>query len=229
MVKSFPVGVAAIPLFSEIPEATLTALLSEAQPEPAAAHAAFFHQDDPADGCFLLLSGYVKLSQIGAEGEEMVLRFIKPGQIFGWVAVMHGDRFPATALAMTDCQALKWDGGRVRRAVLEEPRLGLNALRIVGHRLRETQERLREVATERTERRLAHALLRLADQIGRTRADGIDLALPVSRQVLADMTGATLHTVSRLLAGWRQAGLIGGGRQHIVVRDAEALRRLAET
>jgi CRP/FNR family transcriptional regulator, nitrogen oxide reductase regulator len=84
------------------------------------------------------------------------------------------------------------------------------------------------MATERVERRIAHAVLRLARQAGRRVEEGVQIEFPLSRQDIAEMTGTTLHTVSRTMSAWEQAGLIDGGRQRIVIKDPHALVRIAE-
>ena len=84
------------------------------------------------------------------------------------------------------------------------------------------------MSTEQVERRIAHALLRLAQQAGRKVDSGVEIDFPISRQDIAEMTGTTLHTVSRILGAWEQQGLVDGGRQRIVVCDPQKLFALAE-
>jgi CRP-like cAMP-binding protein len=84
------------------------------------------------------------------------------------------------------------------------------------------------MSSEQVEQRVAHALLRLAQQAGRKVESGVEIDFPISRQDVAEMTGATLHTVSRILSAWEQQGLIEGGRQRIVLRDPHRLFALAE-
>ena len=215
-------------LFRGLTGCDLTGLLAVARPQQAAAGTTFFLADDQAARCYLLTAGYVKLVQAGLDGAEVVVRMVGPGEIFGWVAVMGGNCYPGTAEAVTDSAALAWDAEAVRRAILATPLLGLNALEAVGRRLREAQDRVRELATERTERRVARTLLRLADQAGTSTSGGVEIAIPVGRQLLADTAGATLHTVSRILAAWDHQGIIGGSRQRIILRQPDRLRALAE-
>ena len=85
-----------------------------------------------------------------------------------------------------------------------------------------------ELSNEQVEQRVAHALLRLAKQDGRKVDAGVEIDFPISRQDVAEMTGTTLHTVSRILSAWEQQGLVEGGRQRIVLRDANRLHVLAE-
>lgn len=85
------------------------------------------------------------------------------------------------------------------------------------------------MAAERVEQRLAHAVLRLLRQAGRPEADGgLALGFPVSRQDLAEMSGTTLYTASRILSRWEREGILEGGRRRLRLRDPQALRRIAE-
>ena len=92
----------------------------------------------------------------------------------------------------------------------------------------EAQQRLRELSTEEVERRVAHAVLRLANQSGKREDGGIRIDFPISKQDIAEMTGTTLHTVSRILTAWEAAGLVEGGRQKLLVRDPHGLVLLGD-
>lgn len=80
----------------------------------------------------------------------------------------------------------------------------------------------------RTERRVAHALLRLVRQAGRRVEGGVEVDFPLSRQDIAAMTGTTLHTVSRILSGWETRGIVESGRQPVTIRQPHALVAIAE-
>jgi CRP-like cAMP-binding protein len=84
------------------------------------------------------------------------------------------------------------------------------------------------MSTEQVERRVAHALLRLAQQAGRKVEEGIQIDFPISRQDVAEMTGTTLHTVSRILSAWEEQGFVEGGRQRIMIREPHKLLLIAE-
>ena len=72
-----------------------------------------------------------------------------------------------------------------------------------------------EMTSEQVEQRVARAMLRLVQQSGRKTADGIEIDFPITRQDIAEMTGTTLHTVSRLLSRWEDEGLVRGGREKV--------------
>jgi CRP-like cAMP-binding protein len=84
------------------------------------------------------------------------------------------------------------------------------------------------MATQAVEKRVASALLRMVNQSGRKIEGGIEIAFPVTRQNISDMTGTTLHTVSRLLSAWEREGIVESTRKHITVTDPHALVLLSE-
>ena len=88
--------------------------------------------------------------------------------------------------------------------------------------------RIRELSTQEVERRVAHCLLRLIRKAGRPTPDGLLVDFPVTRQDIAEMTGTTLHTVSRLMSAWETLGLVKSARRKIIVVDRPALAALAE-
>jgi len=99
------------------------------------------------------------------------------------------------------------------RQVLEaESRVALNAVQFVAGRLHDLQRRHRQLMTERVERRVARALLQLVHEAGRRVETGVEIDFPVSRHDIAEMTGTTLFTVSRLLSSWEQRGILHSGR-----------------
>ena len=136
--------------------------------------------------------------------------------------------YPATAVAAVDSVSLAWPSAAWPRLVAQHPALAANTLQTVGQRLQEAHTRVIEMTTEEVERRIAHALLRLLKQAGRKVERGIEIDFPISRQDVAEMTGTTLHTVSRVLSAWEQQGLVESGRQRIVVRDPHRLFGIAE-
>jgi CRP/FNR family transcriptional regulator, nitrogen oxide reductase regulator len=84
------------------------------------------------------------------------------------------------------------------------------------------------MSTQQVEKRIAHRLLRLVKQSGRKVEHGVEIDFPISRQDIAQMTGTTLHTVSRTLSSWENKGLVESSRQKIVVREPHKLFMLAE-
>lgn len=187
-----------------------------------------FRQGDAAEGFMVLVEGRVKVAQTTSDGHQTLVRFITPGELFGCVPLLGEDRYPGTAEAVEPVSVLAWDSEATARLLERHPRFATSALRVVGGRLREFQDRLQEVSTERVERRLARAVLRLAHQAGRKTEEGVLIDLPLTRAELAEMIGTTLYSVSRILAEWQRRGLVSTARQRIVVRRPHELVAIGE-
>jgi CRP-like cAMP-binding protein len=202
--------------------------LAAAQWTKLATGAQAFRQDEEADAFFVLAVGRLKVSQLTADGQEVIIRYIGPKEMFGCVAVCGGLSYPGTATAVVDSWALGWPRRTIGELAQDYPQIALNAMRTMGGRLKDTHARLREMQTERVERRIAHAIARLVAQAGRRVEGGILIDFPVSRQDIAEMTGTTLHTVSRTLSAWQERGVVALGRQKLTVVDPHGLVVIAE-
>ena len=216
-------------LFSGMDSVELDDLLREARTARYPRNTPVFEQGDEAHSLFLLLHGHVRAGKTTPDGQHVVARYITPGEIFGVAAAIGLTKYPATAMAVDDSVVLAWPSAAWPRLVFKHPALAANTLQTVGSRLQESQNRVMEMSTEQVERRVAHALVRLAGQAGRKIEAGIEIEFPISRQDIAEMTGTTLHTVSRILSAWETQGLVEGGRQRIVLREPHRLFMLAES
>jgi CRP-like cAMP-binding protein len=106
------------------------------------------------------------------------------------------------------------------------PSLRRNTARILGERLQEMEERFREISTQKVAPRLSHQLIRLLKQLGRGTDQSVEIGL--SREELAQLTGTTLFTVSRLLSQWEKQGIVSSRREAVVVCNVQALAALSE-
>lgn len=188
----------------------------------------FFHQEETAVAFYIVVEGRVRLSQVTPEGHQVIIRFLGPGEGMGIIVVLSNTIYPLSAEVTADCTALKWGYDATVKLMEDFPQLALNGLRLVAGRFHELQNRYRELATQRVERRVAHTLLRLARQTGKRNEQGILLDLPLSRQDLGEMTGTTLYTVSRILSKWEQEGLIVTGRERVTIINPHDLVTISE-
>jgi CRP-like cAMP-binding protein len=131
-----------------------------------------------------------------------------------------------SARALENCKTLVWEYSRLQTLLSTHPQIRTNINRILSSRLQELEERFREVATEKVAKRLALTLLRLLKQIGKEHHAGIELSL--SREELAQMTGTTLFTISRILSKWSEQGFILPRREAVVVRDPARLLQIGD-
>ncbi|HEV2271201.1 MAG TPA: Crp/Fnr family transcriptional regulator [Steroidobacteraceae bacterium] len=187
-----------------------------------------FSQGDDGVRAHVVIAGGVRISQAGSDGAEVVIRFIGPGEMFGTVSLFTDGRYPADAVAVVDTIEVSWSEAELLALIDSHAQIGINVIRIIGKRLQEAQERVRELATQRAERRVARALLRLAHQTGGRPIDGTAITFPLRRKDVADIAGTTLYTASRILNAWEKAGFLATHAQRMIIRRSSEILRIAE-
>jgi CRP/FNR family transcriptional regulator, nitrogen oxide reductase regulator len=187
----------------------------------------FFFQGDAAGYLYVLISGQVKLLQTDTAGHPVNLRTILPWQMFGALGAVRDEaEYPVTAQALEDSSALTIQALFLRGMMKTRPTLASGLMNLMTNYIQELQARYRELATERVEQRIARTLLRLTSQSGKRSEAGIELAL--SRQDLAEISGTTLYTVSRVLAEWERQELVRTGREKVSISKPHEMVRIAE-
>jgi CRP/FNR family transcriptional regulator, nitrogen oxide reductase regulator len=220
--------VAHLPLFAGLSAEDLNDVLREARSLRVPRNGTVFEQGEDAHSFFVLLHGHVRASKTTPAGDQVVVRYVMAGESFGVAPAIGLAQYPATATAVDDSVVLVWPAAAWPRLVARFPSLAANTLQTIGQRLQESHARVIETTTQQVEQRVAHALLRLASQAGRKLDHGVQIDFPISRRDIAQMTGTTLHTVSRILSGWEQLGLVESGRQRIVLLEPHKIVLLAE-
>lgn len=217
-----------VSLFRGLAEAEQDAVLAHAHTRRMPKGSTAFDEGAEASALFVLVSGHMKAVKTTPSGQQALVHYINPNDFFGCVALMGYPTYPATAEAVVDSIVLVWDLATLKQLMATFPQIAANALPGLGGRLREAHNQFLELSTERVERRVAHALLRLVRHSGKKVENGVEIDFPVTRQEIAEMIGTTLHTVSRILSAWESEGILEGGRQRIVIKKPHALVAIAE-
>jgi CRP/FNR family transcriptional regulator, nitrogen oxide reductase regulator len=216
-----------VPLLASLPARELAALAELARAKHFDREAIIFSQGDPCDYVWILRTGEVKIVHQEADGREVILEMISPGEVFGG-AVLFMPAHPATARAMTPVEALSFSGEAYTRLLTTQPEVARRLVQMLGGRLHSMMD-LQIMAGERVERRLAHILLKLADRVGRPEPDGVLITIPLSRQDLADMAGTTLETAIRTMSRFRAQGWVTTRRGgYLLIAQLGELQRQAE-
>jgi CRP-like cAMP-binding protein len=214
------------PLFTGLSMSECEKIAAHARPRSFAPDELLFMQGDLARNLFLIRSGSVKISQLSQNGNEVILWMYGSGNVIGLLPEPASRRHTSSARVMEHCTALAWDYETVQSMVEEYPQIGKNMNQILAGRLGELEERFREVATEKVPKRLALALLRLRNNIGKEVRGGVEVSL--SREELALMTGTTMFTISRILSQWSREKFVSSHRQSVLVRDPRRLELVAD-
>ncbi len=215
-------------LFNELGVDGLTAVSQSAKIRKANVGEFFFHEGEPAETFFVVRSGMVRLLQTTADGKQVIMHICGPGDGIAVVAALNDRVTPVSAEAVKTASVYAWDKATIKRLMNTYPVIAINGMEMMANRFHQMQDRYRELATERVEQRVARILLCLADQGGIETSTGIRIDMPLTRQDIAQMTGMTLYTVSRILSKWEQVGLVKTGRGVVEISSPQKMERIAE-
>lgn len=187
----------------------------------------FARQGEPAQHFSLIEAGLLKVVQAAETGQNVIVRFVGPGEPFGGVVALDGGTYPVTAIAAEPTRLRVWSRTALEPLLQRTPGVRTNIMREIASHMTDALSRVRELTTERVGQRLARTLLRLVQQCGRPTEGGILIQHSLTRQELAELTGTTLYTVSRTLSEWEADGVVGSVGRRLVVRSRSKLEALA--
>lgn len=190
-----------------------------------AAGAQVFAEGDPASGFHVVLEGRIRIFKLGLDGKEQILHIWGPGEPVGEAAAVEGFPFPAHAEAMEATTTLFLSRAGLVEEIHRNPGFALALLSLLSRRLRRFAGLIEALSLQEVPGRLAAYLLVRAE---RSRAQD-RVTLDVTKRQLAALLGTIPETLSRILGRMTREGIIeADGARTIVIRDAEALRELAE-
>ena len=143
-----------------------------------------------------------------------------PGEMVGEVAALQGRPYPASAQAVGETEVLGIRREELLAFLGRRPEVSLRIVGVLGGRLRDAHDRLRDMAGERVDQRIARMLLMLSSKLGNT--------LPFTRQEIADMAGVTTETAIRVMSRLKDGGIIRSVRGKTVIVDETKLKLLSE-
>jgi CRP-like cAMP-binding protein len=216
------------PVFAALPPREVHAIAAVAREERVATRDYVFMEGDPARWFCLVKTGHVKILRHARAGRDVVLELLGPGEIFGGVAVIERRPYPASAQATEPSVVVKIPQEAIVALTERQPTIIREIALMIGRRLRGAHDSVKALAVDPVEARLAATLVRLAEREGARAGEGVALPFPLTRQSLADMTGTTVETTIRIVSRWLKQRLLREDRGRLVLRDLEALRRLAE-
>lgn len=214
-------------VFDGLSDDARQACLAQSQPLVLRRGQWLARQGEPATTFCLVNTGALKIIQDSAQGTELIVRFVGPGEPFGGVAALQSAPYPVSALAVEPTSLYCWRVEALQTMLDAHPIVRANIMREMTAHMTDALSRVREMTTLRVAARLAITLMRLVRQCGQQTADGILITHPLTRQELADLVGTTLYTVSRTLSQWETEGVITSRKRHLLIRAPKQLADIA--
>lgn len=203
---------------------TLTEMLTDLSTETRLAEGdILFEQGDDARELYALMSGLLEVSVLSMDGRKLALNVMRPGALFGEIALFDPGERTATVTAQEPSVLRKVRYDDVLDQIRDEPELAIDLIHLAGQRMRWMDRQLNEQVFLPMPARLARKILYLTE-----RANGASGTLTLSQAELAEFVGATREAVSKTLSSWKKMGVISSARGALSVLDRPALQMLAD-
>jgi CRP/FNR family cyclic AMP-dependent transcriptional regulator len=213
-------------LFRGLSAATIQQIASLSVRRLFSEGAIVFSQGDPGDALYGVVTGKVRISASAADGREMFLNIMEPGDTFGEIALLDGNPRTATASATAPSELLVIMRDPFLLLLQREPTLSIHLLRLLCQRIRWTSGLAEDSALLAVPARLARRLLSLGKLHGHQTLDGIHLA--ISQEDIGRFLGISRQVVNQYLQSWKANGWVELGRAKLTILDAQALQRTSE-
>lgn len=179
-----------------------------------------FWEGDPPLYFYIVARGRVKALKHSSIGKEVTIAFFENHEMFGEVAIFQNMPYPASAQAVIDTDILQIKKDDFLYFLGSSPQVSMRIISILGERLREAQERFKDIAGERVEQRIARILFMLSEKTGPV--------LLYKRQEIAEMSGTTTETAIRVMVRFKEMKVIDTVRGKITILNAKKLKLLSE-
>lgn len=176
--------------------------------------------EEEGDALFIISRGQVKVSIVSEDGREVILSLLGVGAVFGELSLLDGKPRSANVVATEDSEIYMVRRGDFLQLVVKVPEIAIGLLAELAARLRKTDRKIEGLALLDVTSRISETLLQLADEQGADSGEGIVLHSRPTHQQLANMSGTTRETVSRVLKRLASQGyIVCEGRKITILRE----------
>ncbi len=185
-------------------------------------HELIVRQEEPATSFFIVIDGWIKLYRSTPSGDETVIDIMTKGQSFAEAVAFTGNRYIATAEAVSDARVGRIPADHIVRCIRQSPDIALAMIASVSQHMHQLVQQVEQLKAQSGVQRVAEFLasLSLAEQ------GQCAVALPYDKVLIAGQLGLTPESLSRAFARLRTIGVMVEA-SHVVVRDVAKLRALA--
>ena len=205
----------AVPLFATFPEDQLRMLTMVVTRKSAPRSTTIMAGGDPTDSLYIVLSGRLKVMMSDAEGKEVILSILGPGEFFGEMGLIDDEPRSATVVTIEPCELLSIAKRDFKKSLAENPDMSMAVMRGLVRRLREADRKIGSLALLDVYGRVARLLLDMAENVDGEKV--VTKRLP--KQDIAKMIGASREMVSRVMKDLQTGGYIEMRGSTIVLRD----------
>jgi len=197
-------------LFGQLEANEIDNILTLAIQRKFSAGQIIFQKGEEGNSMMIVLSGEVKIGAISADGREIVLNIIHPGEVFGEIALLDGKSRSADAVALNDCQLLIIRRRDFLPYIKKHPEVAVQLISLLCEKLRNTSNTLENIGLLSIPARLARLLLQMAETNHQDTSGNkvLKIRSTLSQRQIGNLIGATRESVNKQLRAWQSDGII---------------------
>lgn len=182
-----------------------------------------FVQGNHPYGIYCISKGNIKLTKVGPDGKESIVRIVTGGDVLGHRSLFTDDNYSATATAMEDCEVCFVDKKFILQKIKEQPTVALNIINKLSRDMGAAEKKLTSLHQKNVRERLAELLISLKASHGVKEGDRYKIELKLTREEMATMIGTANETLIRFMTEFKEAGIIEQEGKVIYIKDEEEL------
>ena len=206
-----------VPLFEGLNETELGALSQVALHRVFPKDRVVIMAEDEGDTLFVIARGQVKVSIVSEDGREVILSILSQGDFFGEMSLLDGHPRSANVTTMSETELLMVRRPDFLRLIQSTPQIAVKLLAVLASRLRKTDRKIEGLALSDVPGRITQTLLQLAEEQGSPTPEGILIKNRPTHQDLANMSGTTRETVSRVLKRLENQGYLASKGKDLLI------------
>ena len=219
-------SLSSIPLFLDLDDVELANVEEHCTPRKYPKNSMVILEEEFGDIIFIILTGTVKITRVNDEGKEVILALLGTGEIFGEMAILDGEARSANALAQEDCELLAIQKSEFLNLLRRNFKISFALMCELAKRLRKSDQQIEALSLSDAEHRIGVSVLNLAEDMGVIRKGQVTIEKLPFQQDIANMSGTSRETVSRVLKLFEDRHMITKVGHTVVIPDYAFFKRL---
>ena len=215
-----------VPLFLDLNDEELAIVGERCTPRKYPKNSMIILEEEFGDIIFIIINGTVKITRVNDEGKEVILSLLGPGEIFGEMAILDGEARSANALAQEDCDLLAIQKSEFLSLLKNNFKISFALMGELAKRLRKSDQQIEALSLSDAEHRIGVSILNLAEDMGVIRKGQVTIEKLPFQQDIANMSGTSRETVSRVLKLFEDRTMITKVGHTVVIPDYAFFKRL---
>lgn len=185
-----------------------------------------FNEGSYPRGLYCVNSGKIKITQTGIDGREQIVHLAKGADIMGYRAILSGDKYSCSAIAMEESSVCFIPKDMFFSLVEKNPKVSFQLMQLFSIELKEAEKKITNFAQRPVKERVAQSLLLLSECYGFER-DGYTIDIIITREEIANMSGTARETAIRALIELKDKKIIELSGKKIRILSQDTLLRAA--